>query len=273
MGDSKKCIVAGFPIEHSLSLHLFSLVHEHLGISCKETKKISTNDFEEIFRDVQKSLVSEEYQNLIKKITEEIQGENIVLQLIDKIKIIHYEKEFDGTILWGSITSPLKHQLGATMNCFTLDERGLRTSMTDGFGVVLAAQQFGIDFDVKPVLCLKGGGSASAATANAWLSMGGVVRAIRGRRALPTEILEKCDLKSDPDLYIDFDDSSDSEHLVLFPKYDSEIVISDNKIDGRWMLVAQHLLSWAVLFAPEKKNDLPSAELLFKRLILLESML
>ncbi len=273
MGDSKKCIVAGFPIEHSLSLHLFSLVHEHLGISCKETKKITTNDFENVFRDVQQSLVSEEYQNLIKKITDETQGENIVLELIDKIKISHYEKEFDGTILWGSITSPLKHQLGATMNCFTLDERGLRTSMTDGFGVVLAAQQFGIDFDVKPVLCLKGGGSASAATANAWLSMGGVVRAISGRRALPTEILEKCNSKSDPDLYIDFDDSSDSEHLVLFPKYDSKIVISDNKIDGRWMLVAQHILSWAVLFAPEKKSDLPSVELLFKRLILLESML
>jgi len=123
------------------------------------------------------------------------------------------------------------------------------------------------------VLCLRGGGSASAATANAWLSMGGVVRAIRGRRALPIEILEKCDSKSDPDLYIDFDESSDSEHLVLFPKYRSEIVISDNKIDGRWMLVAQHILSWAVLFAPEKKNDLPSVELLFKRLVLLESML
>ena len=39
------------------------------------------------------------------------------------------------------------------------------------------------------------------------------------------------------------------------------------------MLVAQHLLSWSVLFAPEKQNDLPSIKLLFKRLVLLESMM
>ena len=43
-----------------------------------------------------------------------------------------------------------------------------------------------------------------------------------------------------------------------------------DEIDGRWMLIAQHLLAWAVLFYPEKAEDLPSLELLFDRLILLE---
>ncbi len=274
MGDSKKCIVAGFPIEHSLSPHLFSLVHEHLGLPWKETKKVLTSELKNIFTTDVNHKVSKKYQVMIKKVTEEVQGENLVLNFINKIKITHYEKESDGTILWGSITSPLKHQLeDSLLNCFTLDERGLRISMTDGFGVVLVAQQFGINFDLNPVLYLKGGGSTSIATANAWLSMGGMVRAIRGKRLLPNEILEKCDSQLDPDLYIDFDESSDSENLVLFPKYDSNLVSSKNKIDGRWMLVAQHLLSWSVLFAPEKQNDLPSIKLLFKRLVLLESMM
>ena len=92
------------------------------------------------------------------------------------------EKEFDGNMLWGSITSPLKHQFGdILLNCFVLDELGLRTAMTDGFAVVLVAQHFGVDFELNPVLCLKGGGSTAVATANAWLSKGGNIQAINGR--------------------------------------------------------------------------------------------
>ena len=192
------------------------------------------------------------------------------MKLQDQIKISVVEKEFDGNMLWGSITSPLKHQFGdILLNCFVLDELGLRTAMTDGFAVVLVAQHFGVDFELNPVLCLKGGGSTAVATANAWISQGGHIQAISGRRILPDKILENCSTELVPDLFIDFDDSSDSESLVLFPKYTSELIISNKKIDGRWMLVAQHLLSWAVLFAPEKKNDLPSIQLLFERLVLL----
>ena len=274
MGGPKKCIVAGSPIEHSLSPHLFSLVHEHLGIPWEETKKVLSTDINDIFLFEDDIQDSQSYRNLIEKVTEKIQGDNLVLKLQDKIKISVVEKEFDGNMLWGSITSPLKHQFGdILLNCFVLDELGLRTAMTDGFAVVLVAQHFGVDFELNPVLCLKGGGSTAVATANAWLSQGGNIQAINGRRILPDQILENCSNELVPDLFIDFDDSSDSESLVLFPKYTSELVISNKKIDGRWMLVAQHLLSWAVLFAPEKKNDLPSIQLLFERLVLLESMI
>ena len=274
MARAKKCIVAGSPIEHSLSPHLFSLVHEHLGIPWEETKKVLSTDINDVFLCDEEIQDSKVYRNIIEKVTEQIQGDNLLLEMNHNIKISIIEKEFDGNLLWGSITSPLKHQLEDNiLNCFVLDELGLRTAMTDGFAVVLIAQHFGVDFELNPVLCLKGGGSTAIATANAWISLGGNIQAINGRRPLPDDILDKCSSELEPDLFIDFDNSSDSESLVLFPKYTSQLVSSNKKIDGRWMLVAQHLLSWVVLFAPEKKNDLPGIQLLFDRLVLLESMI
>ena len=117
-GGPKKCIVAGSPIEHSLSPHLFSLVHEHLGIPWEETKKVSSTYINDIFLFEDDIQDSQSYRNLIEKVTGKIQGDNLVLKLQDKIKISVVEKEFDGNMLWGSITSPLKHQFGdILLNC------------------------------------------------------------------------------------------------------------------------------------------------------------
>ena len=58
---------------------------------------------------------------------------------------------------------------------------------------------------MNPVLCLKGGGSTAIATANAWISLGGNIQAINGRRPLPDDILDKCSSELEPDLFIDFD--------------------------------------------------------------------
>jgi hypothetical protein len=122
-------------------------------------------------------------------------------------------------------------------------------------------------------LHLKGGGSASIATAKAWLSMGGQIKAINGKRSLPDDILMKCNSQLSPNLFLDFDESSDSDYLVLFPNYSSKLIFEKGKIDGRWMLIAQHLLAWAVLFSPENADNLPSLDLLFKRLVFLESLI
>ena len=103
--------------------------------------------------------------------------------------------------------------------------------------------------------------------------MGGQIKAINGKRNLPDEILLKCNSLTPPDLFIDFDYSSDSDKLVLFPSYGAEINMLKDKIDGRWMLVAQHLLAWSVLFSPENAELLPSLEVLFKRLVSLESLM
>ena len=79
---------------------------------------------------------------------------------------------------------------------------------------------------------MKGGGSTAIATANAWISLGGNIQAINGRRPLPDDILDKCSSELEPDLFIDFDNSSDSESLVLFPKYTSDLVSSPLKKGG-----------------------------------------
>jgi len=273
MGEEKRCNVAGFPIKHSLTPHLFALVHEHLGLEWEMPAKIATSDVDEIFNNAEKTIVSKNFKEGVKKVTEEIIGDTFNFQNIPLIDIYQKERNFDGFVQWGSITSPLKHQLGESLaNCYTFDERGLRYSMTDGYGVVLVAEHFGLNFDANPVLCLKGGGSAAIATAEAWISMGGKIKVENGRRRLPEKLLAKCNPKLDAELYLDFDTSSKSDLLALIPKYGSEVLVSENLIDGRWMLVAQHLLAWAILFSPESADILPSLDLLFKRLISLESM-
>jgi len=273
MGEEKRCNVAGFPIKHSLTPYLFALVHEHLNLEWEMPRKIATSSVSDIFKTSESTNVSKEFKEGVEKVTKEIKGKTFNFQNIPKIEVYHKEMNFDGFIHWGSITSPLKHQFGSTpANCYTFDKRGLRYSMTDGYAAVLVAEHFGLNFDSNPVLCLKGGGSAAIATAEAWFSMGGNIKAENGKRKLPEKLLRKCDSESDPDLYLDFDNSSNSDSLSLIPKYDSEIQDSENRIDGRWMLVSQHLLAWAILFSPENAERLPSLDLLFKRLISLESM-
>jgi hypothetical protein len=227
MREQKQCHVAGFPISHSLSPNLFALVHEHLNLKWEMPSKIATSEIDEIFNSRQQNSVSTEFKEMVKKSTESNIGDCFEFQNIPVIDINHKEQDFVGIPQWGSITTPLKHELGVTAaNCYTIDERGLRYSMTDGYAVILVAEEFGIDFNSKPVLHLKGG-----------------------------------------------DESSDSDYLVLFPNYSSKLIFEKGKIDGRWMLIAQHLLAWAVLFSPENADNLPSLDLLFKRLVFLESLI
>ena len=272
MGEEKRCNVGGYPIEHSLTPYLFALVHEHLGLEYFSLGKISSEYIDEVINSNDFSKPSEKFKETVREITQSIKGEFFDYRNIPEIKVITKDFDFKGIIKWGSITSPLKHQFGKnTVNCYTIDEKGLRYSMTDGFAVILVAEHFGLNFNSKPVLCLKGGGSTAIATAEAWLSKGGKIKALNGRRSLPEDLLTRCNSELEPNLFLDFDSSSDSDYLTLTPKYNSKVNAFKNNIDGRWMLIAQHLLAWAILFSPENAEKLPSMDLLFKRLISLES--
>jgi len=107
---------------------------------------------------------------------------------------------FTETVVWLSITSPLKHQLGRRSGVDCVDDgldlaatnqivwAGDRWSgaSTDGFGLVRVAHAFGL-FSGKgpvPVLVMRGGGSSARSAAAAWAGAGGVIEAIRGRRKL-----------------------------------------------------------------------------------------
>lgn len=52
--------------------------------------------------------------------------------------------------------------------------------------------------------------------------------------------------------------------------FDSRVESLSANADGRWLLCAQHLMSWASLWAPEYAEHLPSLSLLMTRLIAVE---
>ena len=86
-----------------------------------------------------------------------------------------------------------------------------------------------------------------------------------------------------PDVVVDFDnDGLTADGLrVLSSVYgpmrgtvgERAAAITGDALDGRWLLVAQHLACWRVLWAPERAAELPSLGLLLTRLLEAETLL
>ncbi|MEE2747493.1 MAG: hypothetical protein VX473_03385 [Candidatus Thermoplasmatota archaeon] len=171
---------------------------------------------------------------------------------------------------------------------------------TDGRGIVTIAKHFGFDFELEgseaPLLCLIGGGGAARSCASAWAEAGGSIWSMGGRRSLGNrgpwvghmisgdDVVDNVGLR----LFVDFDIEPgviDSNHstdadLHLISSYNSQdvgVVIeqydSGIKLDGRWLLVAQHLDAWSRLFSPEASHLLPGLGLTMTRLLAMESAL
>ena len=85
------------------------------------------------------------------------------------------------------------------------------------------------------------------------------------------------------DSIVDFDnnDVPDAEVLLLRSVYEPmdgtvderAAAITGGVLDGRWLLVAQHLACWRLLWAPERAQDLPSLGMLLTQLLEAESLL
>ena len=75
---------------------------------------------------------------------------------------------------------------------------------------------------------------------------------------------------------INFDDDG-GDISVRYQKmegdFDSRIDYLSKNADGRWLLCAQHLHSWANLWAPKYSEHLPSLSLLLTRLVTVEVQL
>jgi|TARA_B100001094_G_scaffold332989_1_gene407736 shikimate 5-dehydrogenase len=200
-----------------------------------------------------------------------------------------------------SLTSPLKHQLSSdavtavddsmiiqSVNSLRWDGRSWWCAGVDGLGIVSLASHFGILAEKGALLGLCGGGGAARSTAHAWIRAGGKVRLFSGRRKLELPFDVKFDTSSAPlDLVINFDDKpcDTSEFskcsFEINPSYSSldgdinfriESLLS-KPLDGRWMLVAQHLEAWKHLWAPQYAELLPSLGLLLTQLIHAENLL
>jgi hypothetical protein len=119
----------------------------------------------------------------------------------------------------------------------------------------------------------------------AWSAEGGLLRWLGGRRELreggPWEASMAKD-GIDAVLTIDFENQElEAEGLALNAKYDTmhgsykerveKLADVASGIDGRWLLAAQHLVSWSTLWRPDIPHKLPDLGLLLARLASVEA--
>ena len=203
--------------------------------------------------------------------------------------------------VWLNLTSPLKHQLKSqavvdfndsslieSVNALRWDGFGWWSTNVDGSGVARVAQYFGIDIANGAVIGIVGGGGAARSTARTWQKLGGKVLNLGGTSDLDNYDWFESQITGEKqcDVLINFDDDTtpnevnvagfvmnanyeivDAEHL------DRVSAITDQVIDGRWLLSAQHLECWRQLWAPHAENLLPSLDLLVTMLVTAESVL
>ena len=203
--------------------------------------------------------------------------------------------------VWLNLTSPLKHQLKSqavvdfndsslieSVNALRWDGFGWWSTNVDGSGVARVAQYFGIDIANGAVIGIVGGGGAARSTARTWQKLGGKVLNLGGKRDLDNYDWFESQITGEKqcDVLINFDDDTtpnevnvagfvmnanyeivDAEHLYRVS------AITDQVVDGRWLLSAQHLECWRQLWAPHAENLLPSLDLLVTMLVTAESVL
>ena len=193
--------------------------------------------------------------------------------------------------LWLSLTSPLKHDLGAwdhldgskaarSVNTLRVLNGHIEAMSTDGRAVVRVARLRGVAVDSGAVVALRGGGGAARSIAQAWVDAGGRVLPVPGRRAL-SGLREDAVATDGAAFGVDVDGGEG--HLdapcVLFPAYrvgDSPRGggrLASSEIDGRWMLAAQHLEAWSRCWAPDVSPFLPDLPRLVEDLLALEAWL
>ena len=270
----KRYIIAGDPIFHSYSPHLFSLVQsfrnqkfELIGSEGEyfffETQKLNANSFEKTDQMV--------------RFFEDLTWHDFNLN--DKIGIDYFaefRKNLDEEILsYVNITSPLKHTTSLlnfdnlddslnyeSVNCLAICENNTYSISTDGLAVVWLALLAGLDID-KSVLAIVGGGGTARSAANAWVGFGGKVNQISGNRIIPIPEESKTGKPADFMLLIDSCEdfsSLKSGALVLQATYNSPQDIPNHltNLGGVHLLVAQHLLCWYLLWNQNAECKIPT---------------
>ena len=183
--------------------------------------------------------------------------------------------------IWVSCTSPLKHSapsgLGIkspkgvdAVNQLMRSGGSWSGTNTDGLGFVSACRHIGLDPSIA-TLRIRGGGSAARSIAASWSSEGGSIIPEKGRRPLSSgpwdgKILET----GHADLAVDLDappaggESADLDGDIQVSISYGEDASSDDF--AVMMLAAQHLHAWEYLFAPLRRQYLPSLTEFLSRL-------
>ena len=224
--------IAGYPISHSLTPRLFEIIGAELGIEAQSVylEADSMDEFE---------------ANL-----ENLQGD-----------------------IWLSCTAPLKHSPQARLavsgpegvnaiNQLKRTNGVWSATSTDGVGFVAACRHIGVEPNGS-ILRMRGGGSAARAIAAAWAKEGGSIIPDEGRRELVGGPWDSAIISDgEADLAIDLDAAAGGGESAELPakqqvsiSYGEDATVEDFAVI---MLAAQHLEAWKRLFAPEKKDEMPS---------------
>ena len=224
--------IAGYPISHSLTPRLFEIIGAELGIEAQSVylEADSMDEFED---------------NL-----ENLQGD-----------------------IWLSCTAPLKHSPQARLavsgpegvnaiNQLKRTNGVWSATSTDGVGFVAACRHIGVEPNGS-ILRMRGGGSAARAIAAAWAKEGGSIIPDEGRRELVGGPWDSAIISDgEADLAIDLDAAAGGGESAELPakqqvsiSYGEDATVEDFAVI---MVAAQHLEAWKRLFAPEKKDEMPS---------------
>ena len=270
----KRYIIAGSPIFHSYSPHLFRLIQSYNNRKFEstssdsrclffETQKLNANSFEKI----------DDMVRFSEELTWHDFNQN------DKIGIDYFaefRKIFDEEILsYVNLTSPLKHTTSVlkfqnlddslsyeSVNCISICKNTTYSISTDGLAVVWLALLAGLDIE-ESVLGIVGGGGTARSAANAWISFGGKVNQILGNRKVSIPEESKTDESADFMLLIDSCEdfsSLKSDAVVLQATYNTpqEIPVHLKNLEGVHLLVAQHLLCWYLMWNQKADFKIPT---------------
>ncbi|MDP6098942.1 MAG: hypothetical protein QF566_02060 [Candidatus Thalassarchaeaceae archaeon] len=276
--------VAGNPIEHSSTPDLFRIVARFLQ---KSGHNITFDACEKISNDILVDALAWGHA-MNSAITREDKGayrgrREIWLSLTAPLK---HQLPIDSSPEW-----ILGDPMLASVNQMRHDGHVWLAAETDGDGLLMVAEEFGFDFSLKddldkPLLCMIGGGSTARACAAAWATASGKIWWEGGRRPLSSRGPWRNSLVDTSDvcdhvgrrLHVDFDQLPGTEAEIIgesmkaendapvflsipYSGGEFEAVIENEwgvHLNGRWLLVAQHLKAWEYLFFPEATDNLPT---------------
>ena len=270
----KSYIIAGSPIFHSYSPHLFSLVQSFRN----QKFELIGSEGEYFFFETQKlNAKSFEKTDQMVRFSEDLTWHDFNLN--DKFGIDYFaefRKNLDEEILsYVNLTSPLKHTTSflnfdnlddsltyESVNCLAICENNTYSISTDGLAVVWLALLAGLEIE-NSVLAISGGGGTARSAANAWISFGGKVNQISGNRRISIPEESKTDESADFMLLIDSCEdfsSLKSDAVILQAKYNSTQEVPNHLtiLGGTHLLVAQHLLCWYLLWNQNAEFKIPT---------------
>ena len=237
--------IVGFPITHSLTPRMFNIVGNHLKM-----KKVKN-----IFLEVK---TVKEFQDYI----DNLEGE-----------------------IWLSCTTPIKHLIPTylgikapdgvnAINQLIRNNKNWKGKNTDGLGFLAACHHIGIN-PTDSILKIRGGGSTARAITEAWAAAGGKIVLETGRRKITGGPWNKAIINSiEATIAIDLDtEAGGGDSVKMEAEYQVSISYDKNTSSDDFaiiMVAAQHLEAWKTLYAPDRKNDLPSLSLLLEKLAIVE---